>query len=51
MDDSFSTALKHIKQGAVIEFLMHENEIPIGIHWRLLAFRGEDNVAILCMVG
>ena len=51
MDDSFSTALKCIKQGAVIEFWMHENEIPIRIHWRLLAFHGEDNVDVLCIVG
>jgi hypothetical protein len=33
MDDSLSTASKRIKQAAVNEFLIHENEIPIGIHW------------------
>jgi hypothetical protein len=37
MDDS-STVLKRIKQRAVVEFLMHESEIPTGIHRHLLAF-------------
>ena len=50
MDDSLSTASKRIKQAAVNEFLIHENEIPIGIHWWLLAVHGEDNVGILCAV-
>jgi hypothetical protein len=43
MDGLLSTVLKCITQRAVVEFLMRENAIPTGIHWRLLAFYGEDN--------
>jgi len=35
-----------IKEQAVIEFLSHENETPIEIHWRLLACYGEYIVDI-----
>jgi hypothetical protein len=38
--------MKCIKQQAVIEFLMHENETPVGIHQHLLAFHGADTVNI-----
>lgn len=34
---------KRIKQRAVIEFLTQGNEIPTGIHRRLLVFYGNDN--------
>jgi hypothetical protein len=51
MDDSFSTAFKRITQGVVIQFWMHENEIPNRIHRQLLAFHGANNVDILCIVG
>lgn len=40
MDDSLSFVLKNIQQWAVIEFLMHENETPLGIHRKLLALHG-----------
>jgi hypothetical protein len=46
MDNSFSTVSKRIKQQAVIESLTHENETTVEIHRRLLAFYGEDTVAI-----
>jgi hypothetical protein len=45
-DGSFSTVSKCITQPTVIEFLTHENETPIEIHRRLLAFYGEDTVDI-----
>ena len=52
MDDLFQTMSKHIKQWAVFEFLTHENETPIEIHWWLLAFYGEDIVGIsMCITG
>jgi hypothetical protein len=43
VDDLLSTVSKCIKQQAVVEFLTRKNEIPTGIHWRLLAFCGKDN--------
>jgi hypothetical protein len=46
MDGSFSTQLKYLKQQVVIEFLTHENQIPIQIYRRLLSFYGEDTVYI-----
>jgi len=42
MDDLLSFVLKNIQQWAVIEFLTHENETPIGIHRKLLALHGEE---------
>jgi len=45
MDDLFS-AVSNIKQLAVTEFFMHENEAAIGIHRQLLAVYGEDIVNI-----
>jgi GH43 family beta-xylosidase len=44
MGGSFSTLSKHIKQWAVIDFLMHENETSIEIHEWLLVYYGEDTV-------
>ena len=34
---SCSQPSNSIKEQAIIEFLSHENETPIEIHWRLLA--------------
>lgn len=45
MDNLFS-AVSNIKQQAVAEFFMHENETAIGIHGQLLAVCGEDIVNI-----
>jgi hypothetical protein len=46
MDDTFSTMSKRIKQRAVVEFLAHESETPVGILRRLLAFHVEDTVDV-----
>jgi hypothetical protein len=46
MDDSFTTALNHIKQQVLTEILTHKNKIPIKIQQQLLAFYGEDIVDI-----
>jgi hypothetical protein len=46
MDYSFSTMSKRIKQRAVVEFLAHESETPVGILRLLLAFRAEDTMDI-----
>ena len=46
MDDSLSLVSKCIKWGAVIEFLAHENETHMEIHWQLLASYGKDTVDI-----
>jgi len=45
MDDLFS-AVSNIKQLAVTELFMHENEAAFGIHGHLLAVYGEDIVNI-----
>ena len=44
MGGSFSAVSKHIKQRAVIDFSMHENEISIEIHEWSLAYCDEDTV-------
>jgi hypothetical protein len=44
--DLFWAMLKGIKQQAVTEFLMRENEAPVEIHQWLLAFCGADSVDI-----
>ena len=46
MDDTFSTAQKHIKQQSLTDFLSYENKIPIKMQQQLLAFYGEDIVDI-----
>jgi hypothetical protein len=50
MDNSFSTVSKHIKQWAVIEFLTYENETPISIYQRLLAWRYLVISTVCCWV-
>jgi hypothetical protein len=44
MDYSLSAVSKQVKRQGVIEFLMHENETPIRIHWQRLDLYGEDAV-------
>jgi hypothetical protein len=46
MDDLFWAMLKGIKQQAVMEFLMSEDEVPIKLHQWLLAFCGADTVDV-----
>jgi hypothetical protein len=46
MDDLFSTVQRHIKQRAVTGFLTHKNKTPLRIHQQLLAFYGNDTVAV-----
>jgi hypothetical protein len=46
MDNCFSVMSKNMKQRAVTEFFMHENETHFRIHHQLLAFYGEDTVDI-----
>lgn len=53
MGGSFSNVSKHIKERAVIEFLMHDSETSIDIHECLLAYYSEDTVdmsAVHCWV-
>ena len=53
MVDLFSS-VPNIKQKAVPEFFMHENEAAIGIHGQLQAVYGEDIVnisTVRCWVG
>jgi hypothetical protein len=45
MDNLFS-AVSNIKQQAVAEFFMHQNEAAIGIHGQLMTVCGEDIVNI-----
>lgn len=42
MSNSFSTICNHTKHLTLIEFLVHKNVTPIGIHHNMLAFYGED---------
>ena len=51
VSNSFSTILNHIKHLTLIEFLIHKNVTPIGIHQNMLAFYGEDTEVINSMQG
>jgi len=42
MSNSISTISNHIKHLTLIDFLIHKNVTPIGIHQNMLAFYGED---------